>query len=70
MTSPSDISLHRELIARVRHGMAIKGWSQKRLARESGLYQDNISRMLSGQRICSVVSWDRLLSVLEEPFPL
>ena len=58
-------------IATIKDALASKGWSQRRLAKESGLTEASISKYFSGQRSPSLLNIKALADALDlEPMEL
>lgn len=58
------INLQQWLVSQAKVGLAEKEWSQAHVARKAGLTRQHLHRMLTGQQIGSVESWDRVLTAL------
>ncbi|QAY12249.1 helix-turn-helix DNA binding domain protein [Mycobacterium phage FoxtrotP1] len=66
-TSVVHNQLQVELIHKVAEGMEANGWSQGDLERHSGVAQPNISNLLSGKRLGTLSTWNKLLRAVEAP---
>jgi transcriptional regulator with XRE-family HTH domain len=63
------LRLQGELIEKVDDGMHTRGWTQKQLAAKVGISEKHLSQMLNGRVMGTLVIWDRLLILVDEPKP-